>query len=196
LKRIALLAVVGAGLVALPGTAAGNTDCTYASGPGLTNIGGTAIDVAVQAGPGGLSGTSENAVGACVDGLSSAPVNSPTDGGAVEAGYGLGKGNTAAAPVPAVSGLPGVYGVVDGDDNSTDPSPSSQLGGYGAISNYESSPPADRSCDATEGGTGTNSGGCFFVKPAGVGVPLPLLACGNTSGKAWNNAGRDGCSIP
>jgi hypothetical protein len=182
---VRLLTLVGLfAAVALPNSAAANTDCTYATVQ-QSNVGGTTIDLGVQAGSGGLSDDADTAAGVCVDGLSSSPANSPTDGGAAEVGVGLTRGST--------PGVPGVYGVVDGDDNSTDPTPSSQLGGYFGLSNFESG--ATQPLCAGTGG-GTNSGGCLFVKPLGAGAPVPLVVCGNTSGKAWARTGRDGCSIP
>ena len=174
----ALILVTGA---LLPGAASANIDCSHATVQ-ANNVAGTSIDVGVQAGPGGLSGTANAAVGACIDGLSG--LGSSIDGGAIEAGAGLGKGST--------PGAPGVYAVADGDDANTDPTPADQTGGYMGLSNYET----DGTAPPCGTGDGTNSGGCFYVKPLALGLPIPLIACGNTSGKAWSDTTRDGCSVP
>jgi hypothetical protein len=73
LKRIALLAVIGAGLLALPGTAAARSDC-FSGGP--VEVYGTAI--------GSHGGADSALVGACVD------TNLPADGGYAEVGSGYG----------------------------------------------------------------------------------------------------------
>jgi hypothetical protein len=89
----------------------------------------------------------------------------------------------------------GFYLVVDGAD--ANPSPGN---GYMGLSNYEKpGGTKDTTCDDTNAGTGTNSGGCFGVKgviavPLGSMVPTPI--CGNTSGDDWDASTRDGCLIP
>ena len=183
LKRFAAFAALAVGLVALPGTASANEGCSYATGP-------SAGPVTLQAGPGGLDGTAATAVGACVDtgGVGAGPIN--FFGGAAEVG---------------TDGGTEVYGIVDGDDRNADPSPSSQGGGYVGLSNYEDGNRPDADCDGSDddhgaaGGDGpdTNSGNCLTIRVGpGLAVPVPLIACGNTSGKSWGGSQRDGCSIP
>jgi len=151
-KRIALLAIAGAGLLVVPGTASARTDCGYA--------GGGPAQVYTS---GGVTGNA--AAGACVD------TGLPVDGGYAEVGNGAS------------------YAVVDGSDNNP-----SNGAGYAALSGYESGS-KDTSCDGTDSGSGTNSGGCLWIKALGVGAPVPLIACGLTSGPDYTAATRDGCSI-
>lgn len=75
MKRIALLAVIGAGLLALPGTAAATSDCSFAGG-GAAVVYGTAVN--------GDPGADNALVGVCVD------TNLPVDGGYAEVGSGYG----------------------------------------------------------------------------------------------------------
>src|SRR3954454_24388633 len=113
---------LAAGLVVLAAPAGAlaaqsGTDCNYASGsPAGTTVAGNQLYV--YAGPGGSSGTASTAVGACVNVPGGAGV---VQGGLVELGTGTNSG-----------GGPGVYGVIDGDNNNA-----GQLSGYGGISNYE-----------------------------------------------------------
>jgi hypothetical protein len=130
--------------------------------------GGGPVSVVTPVTTVGGSITPDAIVGACVD------TNTPADGGYVEIG----------------SGGPGTYAVIDGSDALP-----GNAAGYGALSTYESGG-KDTACDANDTGSGTNSGGCLFLKPVGIGAPVPLIACGNTSGPDWANAGRDGCAIP
>jgi hypothetical protein len=153
-KRIALLAVVGAGLLVVPGTATARTDCGYA--------GGGPAQVYTS---GGVTG--DALVGACLD------TNTAVDGGYVEIG----------------NGSRGTYAVVDGSDSNP-----SNAAGYGALSTYEAGS-KDTSCDGVDSGSGTNSGGCLWIKALNLGAPVPLIACGLTSGPDYAAASRDGCSI-
>jgi hypothetical protein len=71
---------------------------------------------------------------------------------------------------------------------------SSDAFGYVAVSNYENgtkSPCGPATPDGNEGGTGTNSGGCYGTNNNPIAAPLPL-ACGDSTGP-WNNTSRDGC---
>ena len=69
-------------------------------------------------------------------------------------------------------------------------------------------PPAP-SCDGVDDGNGANRGGCFWIKPAPRPVNDAInkddnevrdftdwFICGNTSGEDPDNSSRDGCSIP
>ena len=151
-------------------------DCNYASGsPAGTTVMGNQLYV--YAGPGGSSGSATTAVGACV--------NVPAGTGVLEGGLvevGTGGASSSQAPIPAV------YGVIDGNNNNF-----GQLQGYGALSDYET---GSGGCQA--GGTpdGSNSGGCVGIKPANLVLPIPFIACGDTSGTDWNNTGRNGCFVP
>lgn len=122
---------------------------------------------------GGLSGGASTVVGACLD-----TGTGPFYGGTVEVG----------------NGSAGSYGVIDGDERNS-LAPAGNDKGYAALSTYESGG-KDTTCDGTDAGSGTNSGGCFWIKPLGVGAPVPLIACGSSSGQQFQAAGRDGCSIP
>ena len=87
------------------------------------------------------------------------------------------------------------YIVADGDNDNPDPGD-----GYMGLSNCEEPGSADPTCDADDGGTGTNSGGCFGVKgvagPFALPDEIPTPICGNTSGPSWTDSQRDGCQIP
>jgi len=63
--------------------------------------------------------------------------------------------------------------------------------------------PHDPTCDGSNHGTGSNKGGCFWIKPLTVvdqtliqNPVTDMFICGNTSGEDPQNAGRDGCFIP
>lgn len=169
-------------MMVLPGAASARTDCSTSD----VQLAGGAVGV--TAGGPGTSGQADAAVGACVNagaqGDGSVADQIDFFGGLVEVGAGAdGTGPT------------GVYGVIDGDDQNTAVSP--QGGGYAGVSNFETSPPADE-CDGVDepfASGGTNSGGCFTVRGVAF-LPVPLLACGNTTGPSWDAAGRDGCTIP
>ena len=153
---------------ATPATAApaNGSDCSY------TDVGSPFAGVETGR---GMTDSANAALGACV--------NAPTpvgtfQGGSVEVGLGNGT-----EP----------YAVIDGDNENADP-----LDAYGAVSGYESSGSRDSECSATgpdQGTGGSNSGGCFGIG-GGPWFPVPLIACGNTSGNMWANTTRDGCSIP
>jgi hypothetical protein len=126
----------------------------------------------------GMSGSADLAAGVCADDLTAPTVG--FDGGTAEAGEGTNP-----------DGSPGVYAVVDGDNDNVDPQ--GQSDGYIGLSTYETG--TKGSCSG--GGTGTNSGGCIQVKGVTpeIIVPSPLV-CGNTSGNTWDNTVRDGCAVP
>jgi hypothetical protein len=148
------------------GGKANGSDCSY------TDDGGQLVGVETGS---GMTGSADIAAGGCV--------NAPTpvgtmQGGTVEVGAGNGT-----EP----------YAVIDGDNENA-----GALAGYGALSGYESSGARDAECSATgpdQGMGGSNSGGCFGVG-AGPWFPVPLIACGSTSGNTWVNTTRDGCAIP
>lgn len=115
--------------------------------------------------------TGDALVGACVD------TGLPVDGGYVEAG----------------TGTEGSYAVIDGSDSNP-----ANAAGYAGLSTYEQGGSADPTCDGVDNDptSGTNSGGCLWLKPLGTGAEVPLIVCGNTSGTDWSSTTRDGCSIP
>jgi hypothetical protein len=209
MKRIPLLAVVVGALVPLPSAALGNVGCSYATGPAVG-------PVTLQAGSGGLSkpydphGGAALAVGACLDTGGIPYAGGTFYGGAVE--YGQNADTTEE------------YLVVDGDDRNTEGG-GTFSSGYVGVSNYEADydkpkngkkpdRPPTGDCDGVDddwpGGTpaqdgpDTNSGGCLWLIPLGMGVgaePAGLdvpnwVVCGNASGKAWASTPRDGCKIP
>ena len=108
--------------------------------------------------------------------------------------------------IPAPSGEPGYYAIVNGSDDNPAGTP---LIGYAGVSTYETG--GKDQCegdvfnalnngggpveDTDDNGGGTNSGGCGTVRGV-VSVPGLPFACGNTSGQDWASAGRDGCTIP
>jgi hypothetical protein len=170
LKRFAVFAALAASIMVLPASSSARTDCSTSDA--TQSVAG--ITVGVTAGGAGTTGQG-TAVGGCVDGLSS--VTPGFDGGLVEAGTAAG----------------GVYAIVDGDDTNT--AVSDQGGGYAGVSNVETGGSPEACNPNTDTGSGTNSGGCLSIRNIAA-VPLPLLACGNSSGKSWENSQRDGCTIP
>jgi hypothetical protein len=182
-KRIGVVVAAVIGVIAVPGTASAATDgttCSYTSTQQLAvPIPGTGIVAYADAdGGSGMSGQANAAAGVCVY----SPTTLPTGafaGGTGEVGEGTSTG-----------GLPGAYAVIDGSNANTDPQGASD--GYAGVSNYETGTTGN----CSGGGTGTNSGGCFEIKPTGVALPVPLLVCGNTSGDTWSNTVRDGCAVP
>lgn len=135
---------------------------------GLTGLaGGTAYAATCTTGV--TSSTDDSLAGVCV-----APL------GYIDAGVGDGSGDNGGVYVVAQSTDPGV--------------------GYVGVSNYETSttpePCRDATPDGDEGGSGTNSGGCYgtnseqVTAPTGNTVPLPI--CGDDTGD-WNASTRDGC---
>jgi hypothetical protein len=68
--------------------------------------------------------------------------------------------------------------------------------GYVGVSNQETgakSPCTPADPDGNEGGSGTNSGGCYGTNNNPVSAPLPLV-CGDNTGP-WYNSSRDGCRV-
>ena len=60
----------------------------------------------------------------------------------------------------------------------------------------------DTDCDGVDAGSGSNSGGCFWIKPAPAVINNALqnpvtamLICGDISGEDPASSNRDGCSI-
>ncbi|HEV2811663.1 MAG TPA: hypothetical protein VGW10_00310 [Solirubrobacteraceae bacterium] len=174
-----MAAAVGA--LAVPATAGADvnngSDCTYAQSEEVTTGGAAPVVVYAGTGDAGMTGTALVAGGACANGLNAATPIGTLDGGAVEAGAGT--------PI----GGPGAYAIVDGDNQNTDVQ--GQSDGYIGLSTYETG--AKGSCSG--GGGGSNSGGCLGADGVGQ-VPVPGVACGNTSGNTWVNTTRDGCSFP
>lgn len=174
MKRFLIIVVAGLGVLALPGSAAANNDCstsTVQQGP-----------VGVQAGEGGLTGTADVAVGACVDTWATGiPTPGSVEGGTVEAGAGVDD-----------EGPTGAYAVADGDDDTSN----SLVANYAGVSNYESGSSADGRCDGDDTGSGSNSGGCVWSEILNRGVAAPLVACDteNNGGSAWSEDNQDGCS--
>jgi hypothetical protein len=73
---------------------------------------------------------------------------------------------------------------------------SSDQFGYVGLSTYENggkSPCGPVGPDGNEGGTGTNSGGCYGTNNNPIPAPLPVV-CGDSTGP-WNNTSRDGCRV-
>lgn len=195
MKKFAMLAALAVLAVPAGASAQSNgSDCSY------TTTGGA--DIGVQAGSGGLTGSSNvTAVGACLNTGSGA-----FQGGSVEAGVGEDQ-STAADPeiVPGVLG-PDAYLVVDGDNENT---VHDQADGYVGLSNWETGSTRDPSCNNSDNGAAgsSNSGGCVSTDVPGVAVALPASiptpVCGNTSGNSFNGTGsstgssqRDGCQVP
>jgi len=197
-KSMFIVAALTAAL-AMPATATAaprdGSSCSYTGDGSETRVGNDTV--AVYTGD-GVTDQATVAAGACVnlDGAF-APGGNRFDGGTAEAGAGT----------PA--GGPGGYAVVDGDNDNLDQSGQNGSQGYVGLSNFETGA-ARETCEpgtAGESGSGTNSGGCLIVRdptssdPSSpgddiVGAPVPLLACGNDSGKQFEETTRDGCSIP
>ena len=170
MKHTGLLVVFLVAALVAPTGAFARTDCTTSDATQAV----AGITVGVTAGGPGTTGQG-TAVGACLDGLSS--VTPGFDGGLVEAGTAAG----------------GVYAVVDGDDANT--AITEITGDYIGVSNVETSS-AREPCDpATNTGSGSNSGGCLVLRSV-LAIPVPLLICGDASGKSWENSSRDGCWLP
>jgi hypothetical protein len=168
LKRIALLAVIGAGLMALPGTASARSDCTFANG----GAGGTVVayGTAVNGDPG-----ADNAlVGVCVD------TNTAIDGGYAEvgAGYAVIDGSDA-NPDGNGRGYAGLNAGGVSDSNKDANCDGVDSGGDHNSGGCFWLKPAPASVNA------------LLQNPV-----TAMFICGNTSGSDWGAAGRDGCSIP
>ena len=171
MKKYALALGVLSAVVAFPASASANTDCSHASGTAVP-VGPAVVYVDVDGGA-GLTGQGAAAAGACADNLATGP---DLIGGTAEVGV----------------GEPGeAYVIVDGDDDNT--GGAGQAGGYIGVSSFETG--AKDSCDGTDGGSGSNSGGCLTLRGV-ASVPVPLVVCGNTSGKSFGTSQRDGCTIP
>ena len=189
MKRIVIFAALAVSMLALPAASSADTDCSAST----VNLG----TVGVTAGSGGESGSADLAAGACVD-LGDQDDGSPADsvdffGGLAEVGVGLNDGVVRPPVGGPVGGLPGVYAVVDGDDQNL--AVSDQGGGYIGASNFEDGA-YEAACDQSDStGSGTNAGGCFAIRDL-VAVPGAPLACGNSTGKSWDDSRRDGCTIP
>jgi hypothetical protein len=199
MKRVAVTAALGALIMALPSSSSARTDCSMSDA--TQTVAG--ITFGVEAGGTGTTGQADAAVGACLDAGSAGPNGEPGDsfpggfyGGLVEVGAGANDGVInpgGAGGVGPITGVPGVYGVVDGDDDNA--FGSDQGGGYIGVSNFETGT-ADPACDGADASNGSNSGGCFHLRDTTVLIPLVPLACGNESGKTWDANGRDGCTVP
>ena len=178
MRQFVALVVLGSALVALPSTAAARTDCSYTREDGASPV----ATVYTQNTPDG-SGTSRQAdvaAGVCTDHpYGSLPVTN-YHGGLVEVGAGVDG-----------SGPGGVYAIWDGDDENTTGVGFSA--GYAGISNFETGYKSE--CPFGSSGSGTNSGGCVGYVNL-IYVPVPLIACGYTTGPSWEQSGRDGCIQP
>ena len=168
------LAALGAGALALPSPAAANTDCSQATSSQANTGPGPVVVYADANGGSGLTGQGAAAAGVCADNL---PTSPELVGGTIEVG----------------AGDPGeVYAVVDGDDANT--GGQGQAGGYIGVSTFETGV-KDTNCDGEDTGTGSNSGGCLTIRDV-ASIPVPLLVCGNTTGKSFGASSRDGCTAP
>jgi hypothetical protein len=200
------------------------TDCNYANttangGDQDNSVPVPGQQIYVYEGKGSTGNAGTIAVGACAD---VTPVGG-FQGGDAEVGLGPSQGVIGLQdwqPVPngptlptntQQNGVPGVYAVIDGNDNNTAP-PAGSPGaskGYAGVSNYEDGTPTaqdpkgqDPGCNGNDGDGelgSTNSGGCVGVKGV-VNLPIPFIVCGNTSVPDWNGGNasgdRDGCFIP
>ena len=179
MKKYALALGVLSAVAAFPASASANTDCSHATGSTVAVPVGPAV-VYADTGGSGLTGQGAAAAGACADNL---PTGPDLVGGTAEVGI----------------GDPGeAYVVVDGDDANT--GGAGQAGGYVALSTFETGV-KDPTCDGSDDGQGSsNSGGCLTIRSlpvvGSVSVPVPLVACGNTSGKSFATSDRDGCQVP
>jgi hypothetical protein len=207
-KFSSLGVVVGLAVFIIPSAALGagrasGGDCDYAKKPPQTvsvpivDTGPNGNQVYAYAGSGVSGDPSITAVGACIN-LTNAVTDGGAnrfDGGTVEAGATLTKG-----ALPTGSG-PGAYAIVDGDSNNGFQGAPGGTGanadrGYIGVSNVETGTSRDTSCDGTDSGNGSNSGGCVGLKTPGQQLPIPLIVCGNTSGDQWESSARDACYIP
>jgi hypothetical protein len=191
MKRLIVAAAL-MGAAALPATASGaaydGSTCNYVAGQQEHVDVGAAHVYADADGGSGVTGQGTVAAGACLDNNGAVGgAGNRADGGTAEAGAGATGNGT---PV-------GVYGIVDGDNDNTDPS--GQGDGYIGVSTFETAPPPAAPAPGCGGGTtpgNSNSGGCFGVDNTPILVPGVPVACGNTSGNTWGATARDGCSIP
>jgi hypothetical protein len=184
MRKVTLLGLaLGVVALGMPGGAAANkqagygSNCDYATAGGNTGVGQTVAgnQVFVYTGTGSTGNAGTTAVGGCV--------NVPAGAGALE-------GGTAEIGTDAARGS---YAVIDGNNANQ-----AQGAGYMGLSNYEDGSPDPTPCNGNDSdGNGSNGGGCVGTKttPA-VNLPIPLIICGDTSGKDWNDTGRDGCFTP
>jgi len=181
------VSLIGAAAFAVSGVShvsAGYTsDCSTITNS--TEVGPTGVYVITTP---GRTGSATAAAGVCVN-------NSSTAGGVAPAGGDLEAG---VSPTAGAGGGPGVYAVLDGADNNpvippVGPIPTSVLQGYAGISNYETGTANDGADCGCSGGS--NSGGQVGVKGV-VTLPVPLIVCGDTSGRDWDSNSRDGCFVP
>jgi hypothetical protein len=192
MKKVIAAGVVGlmSGAGLLVGTGAAHA--LYSSNCSGVTEGGVTVGTVTGPSNGG-AGT-----GVCV-GLPATLPNgaaNPFQGGAVEAGAGSGGSRLCVQGQPTQVPGPGVYVIADGNDANT----LSESSGYIGLSNNETGGqepcPQPGATGTPSTGSGTNSGGYVGVKPLGVYAPVPLVACGFTSGPNFSNAGRDGCAAP
>jgi hypothetical protein len=169
LKRIALLAVIGASLLALPSSASARSDCAYTATP----VYGSAVPDAVDNGETGINGA---AVGACADVVGF--------GGYAEVGAGGSYGVVDGSDNNPANAA-GYAGFNNGGVADSDPDPT--------CDGVDADPDAPAG-DFNKGGcfwfkpTGTNVTAL---------VPLTgIFFCGNTSGPDFAASPRDGCSVP
>jgi hypothetical protein len=179
MKRLLIAAGMTA-MLALPAPASARTDCSYANG---------SVYAETTSASSGTSGAADVAAGVCVDNV--APAQG-LYGGLVEAGVGMDNGQVAGRQDVLGARVPGVYAIYDGDDQNW--FVADYLGGYAGVSNFESGH-RDLDCDGVDEGTGTNSGDCLTLRGI-ISIPGSPLACGNTTGKSWHEAARDGCTQP
>ena len=153
MTRIALLALIGAGLMALPSSAAAQSGATKCPSSAEAHVAG------------------EHVLYVCVhvNGLGGEIVINP-----------------ARSYINGWSSNPG------------------STAGYAGFANTHT---RDGDCDGDDEGSGSNYGGCFWIKDApwfvndGLNGPFEsfvtaMFICGNTSGEDPDNSARDGCSIP
>jgi hypothetical protein len=180
---------------------------------------------------GGFNGNTPAAAGVCVDGLglpaegaieagATAPILGQPANGPNRLCVPHPIPNPVASPagsnnINVPNGGIGAYVIADGHNNGT----IAQTAGYVGFSNYETaqgtgtnqySPTLLVANDPPNpnGGGSSNSGGCAGIStdpvtgaPVGVYAPVPLIACGNDTGRTWWNTApgsgpsRDGCFI-
>lgn len=188
MRNILMLALLALGLVLVPAAGALADDSLGGTCPGGVGAPGTVV-VYTDGGA-----TPDDIVGVCVDGL----------------------GYTEIGADPGASAAPEAYVVAEEDSNGL-----TAGAGYIGVSNYESGD-ENNTCqdggsnpEAVEGGTGTNSGGCYGTNttyidlrggtlvntatPLGDVGPsvdlaelVPLPVCGDDTG-VFNDSTRDGC---
>lgn len=163
-------------VLALPGAALGNHSGGCPDGLVYVQTG-----IFTGTSTAGSSDRADNAAGVCIDSVGIVvPSWGFFDGVLVEIGTG-----------PATT----VYAVVDGDDANTDPSATDQSAGYfGVNTGFETGTKGP--CPPNNSGTGTNSGGCLYLRPGGPAIAGVPIICGNTDGPSWDSSTADGCYLP